>query len=93
MSRAHGSAVLVLALWSAACSSDDASSKSTSSGGAGGNSGSSGSGGVAGSAGDAGTDATELPPDGTLPPHASSLPFSYTRAEKGTPVTRPRSAK
>ncbi len=38
---------------------------------------------------DAGTDADaapELPPDGSVPPHAKTLPFSYTRPENGTPI-------
>lgn len=36
---------------------------------------------------DAGADAPEAPPDGTLPPHAKSLPWTYTRPEDGAPLT------
>jgi hypothetical protein len=36
---------------------------------------------------DGGADAApELPPDGSVPPHPKSLPFSYTRPENGTPI-------
>jgi hypothetical protein len=36
---------------------------------------------------DAGPDAApELPPDGSLPAHPKSLPFSYTRPESGAPI-------
>ncbi len=36
--------------------------------------------------GDAADDAALPPPDGTLPPHATSLPWSYTRPEDGAPL-------
>jgi hypothetical protein len=40
---------------------------------------------------DAGIDANdagamEAPPDGSLPPHPKTLPFTYTRPENGTPI-------
>jgi hypothetical protein len=36
---------------------------------------------------DAGTDAApETPPNGSLPPHPKTLPFSYTRPENGAPI-------
>ena len=38
---------------------------------------------------DAGADATpEAPPDGTLPQHPKTLPFAYTRPEKGAPIAQ-----
>ncbi len=35
---------------------------------------------------DAGDAASELPPDGSLPAHPKSLPFTFTRPENGTPI-------
>ena len=36
---------------------------------------------------DAGSDAApETPPDGSVPPHPKTLPFTYTRPENGTPI-------
>lgn len=78
-------AVAALALGVGACSSDDSGA-----GGAGAAAGTGSSGGAAGtggSAGAAGAGGSEAPPDGTLPSHPSSLPFSYTRPDQGTPVS------
>lgn len=45
------------------------------------------SGGAGGVAGSAGTGGVEAAPDGTLPSHPSQLPFSYSRPDKGTPLS------
>src|SRR5262245_52584226 len=63
-------------LASSGCSSDESSAQKAHDGGG-------GSGGIAI---DSASDAPESPPDGTVPTHPSSLPFSYTRPEKGDPV-------